>query len=293
MKKTAAFLLIVGAAFGGAEIARAQQAAPGPPKVLVIAREVEKLVKHSAHEKWEAGWPAAFGKAKWPVHYFAASSVTGEPRVLFITGYDSMADWEKDNRAIDKNAALSAELSRLAEKDADYISESRTGAFTYEPDLSYPRLEGSLATRRYFLIVSVRVKPGHGEHFNDVRKLIKAAHEKINAADHYAIFHNAAGVDAGLYLIFVPLTSLAEWDKFPDIHGKEYQDALGEEGRKKVLEFNQQGAESIEVQLFSFSPKMSYPSDEFVQADPEFWKPKPAPAAKPAAKKEAAKPSGN
>ncbi len=290
MKKTVTLLLVVGVVLGVAQAAIAQQAM-APPKVLVIAREVEKPGKRAAHEKWEAGWPAAFAKAKWPVHYLAAASVTGEPRVLFLTGYGSMADWENDNRAIGKNAALAAELDRLAEKDADYISETRTGAFTYEPDMSYPRVEGSLGTRRYFLIVSVHVKPGHGEHFNEVRKLIKAAHEKINAADHYAIFHNAAGVDAGLYLIFIPLTSLAEWDKFPDIHGKEYQDALGEEGRKKVQEFNAQGVEKIEVQVLAFSPKMSYPSDDYVQADPDFWKPKPA--AKPAAKKEAAKPTGN
>ncbi len=292
MKKTATLLLVVGVVLGVAQAAIAQQAM-APPKVLVIAREVEKPGKRAAHEKWEAGWPAAFAKAKWPVHYLAAASLTGEPRVLFLTGYGSMADWEKDNQAIEKNAALSAELARLAEKDADYITETRTGAFTYEPDISYPRVEGSLGTRRYFLIVSVHVKPGHGEHFNEVRKLIKAAHEKINATDHYAIFHNAAGVDANLYLIFIPMTSLAEWDKFPDIHGKEYQDALGEEGRKKVQEFNAQGVDKIEVQLLAFSPKMSYPLDDYVQADPDFWKPKPAPAAKPAAKKEAAKPTGN
>lgn len=290
MKKRVTLLLVVGVALGVAQAAIAQQAM-APPKVLVISREVEKLGKRAAHEKWEAGWPAAFAKAKWPVHYLAAASVTGESRVLFITGYGSMADWEKDSQAIEKNAVLSAELGRLLEKDADYISENRTGAFTYEADLSYPRTEGSLGTRRYFLIISVRVKPGHGQHFAEARKLIKAAHEKINATDHYAIFHNAAGTDTGLYLIFVPMTSLAEWDKFPDMHGKEYQDALGEEGRKKVQEFNQQGAESIEVQLFAFSPKMSYAADEYVEADPDFWKPKPA--AKPAAKKEAAKPTGN
>lgn len=290
MKNTFRVLLVVGAALGAGQIARAQQAM-GPPKVLVISREVEKPGKRAAHEKWEAGWPAAFAKVKWPVHYLAACSVTGEPRCLFITGYESMEAWEKDNQAQARNSTLSAELGRLAAGDADYITETRTGAFTYEPEISYPRVEGSLGTRRYFLIVSYRVKPGHGGHFNEVRKLIKAAHEKINAADHYAIFHNAAGSDAGLYLIFLPITSLAEWDKFPDIHGKEYQDALGEEGQKKVQEFSAQGVESIEVQLFAFNPKMSYPQDEYIQADPEFWKPKPA--ARPAARKEAAKPAGN
>jgi hypothetical protein len=38
-------------------------------------------------------------------------------------------------------------------------------------------------------------------------------------------------------------------------------------------------------ELFSINPKMSYVSDEWIKADPDFWKPKPIakPAAKPAA----------
>jgi len=43
----------------------------------------------------------------------------------------------------------------------------------------------------------------------------------------------------------------------------------------------------VQVNLFAFNPKMSYPSDAWVKADPSFWKPAAAPAAKPAAKTEA------
>ncbi len=293
MKKAVTLFLVAGAWFGTVQFASAQQPAASPPKVLVIGREVEKPGKRSAHEKWEAGWPAAFAKANWPVHYLAASSMTGENRALFLTGYDSAADWEKDNQATGKNAAFSAELSRLGEKEGDYISESRTGVFRYEPDISYPRTEGSLGERRYFLVISIHVKPGHGDHFTEVRKIAKAAHEKVNAADHFVIFHAVAGSDPGHYVIFIALKSLAEWDQFPEIHGKAYQDALGEEGQKKIQEFNSQGLESSETQLFAFNPRMSYPDDSWVKADPDFWKPKAAPAAKPAAKKEAAKPSAN
>jgi hypothetical protein len=39
--------------------------------------------------------------------------------------------------------------------------------------------------------------------------------------------------------------------------------------------------ESNESNLFMFNPKMSYVSDDWVKADPEFWKPKAAPAAAP------------
>jgi hypothetical protein len=38
---------------------------------------------------------------------------------------------------------------------------------------------------------------------------------------------------------------------------------------------------SSETKLFAFSPKMSYPSDEWVKQDPKFWAPKAVAAAKP------------
>src|SRR6267142_3783835 len=132
------FALSVAAAVcaGLAASASAQQTMLTPPKVLVIAREVVKTGKSAPHEKWETGWPRAFSKANWPVHYLAASAITGESRVLFMTGYESLAAWEQDQANAGKNAALSAELAMLAEKNADFISEVKTAAFTYMPDWS-------------------------------------------------------------------------------------------------------------------------------------------------------------
>ena len=268
---------------GAAWIAQAQQPMLTPPKVLVIGREVLKTGKAAVHEKWEAGWPRAFAKAKSPTHYIAASSLTGEGRVLFLAGFDSMAAWEKDNQFNSQNAALSAELAVLAEKDGDYLQENRTAVFTYMPELSYNADTIPVAGARYFLIYSVEVKPGHGDHFVATRKLAREAHEKAGLTDHYAVYHLAAGRSSGLYLIFVPMKSLAEMDQFPAMHGKAYQDALGEDGQKKMDDFAAQGAESIEPQLFAFSPKMSYVGKDWIDADPGFWAPKPAP--KPAAKK--------
>jgi hypothetical protein len=63
---------------------------------------------------------------------------------------------------------------------------------------------------------------------------------------------------------------MAEMDSAAERHGKAYQDALGEDGQMKVDEFQGQGVESTEAQLFAFSPKMSYPSPKWVEADPDF-----------------------
>jgi hypothetical protein len=44
----------------------------------------------------------------------AVSAITGKPRVLFLTGYDSFEAWEKDTRATQNNATLSAALDRAS-----------------------------------------------------------------------------------------------------------------------------------------------------------------------------------
>ncbi|HYL92069.1 MAG TPA: hypothetical protein VEW69_02815 [Alphaproteobacteria bacterium] len=278
-------LSAVGLCLGAVAIAQAPEQM-GPPKILVISREVVKMGQSAAHEKWEAGWPAAFGKANWPVHYLAASSLTGESRVLFISGYESEAAWEKDNWAIRANTGLNAQLGALAAKDADFLKETTTSVFAFMPELSYnPGVQ--IATMRYFRVVSIQVKPGHGDHFAESRKIARAAHEKAGLQDHYAVYQRVNGGSVGLYLIFIPMKSLAEDDQFPTVHGAAYKSAMGDDGQKKMTEFEMQGEEGVESQIFEFSPKMSYPAKEWVDADHDFWAPKPA-AAKPAAAKKPA-----
>jgi hypothetical protein len=275
---------ILGLCLAATAAAQPQNAPSGPPKVLVIAREVVKLGQAQAHEKVEAGWPQAFANANWPVHYLAASSLSGESRVLFLAGYDSEEAWEKDYRATRQNTALSSQLDALGVKDADFLKESRTGVFTYMPDISY-KADVEIATMRYFRVVAIQVKPGHNEHFVEVRKLVLAAHQKANLKDHFAVYHLSQGGSTGLYLIFLPMKTLAEDDQFDAMHGADYKAALGEDGQKKLADFNMQGVESIESNVFEFSPKMSYPPKAWVDADPAFWNPKAAPAAKPVATK--------
>jgi hypothetical protein len=109
--------------------------------------------------------------------------------------------------------------------------------------------------------------------------------------EHYSVYHVTAGAPAGLYLIFVTIKGLADMDAYEALHGQAYKDALGgEEGQNKIRDFNREGLESSETNLFVFSPKMSYMPKAWVDADPDFWAPKPAPAAKPAAAKKEAKP---
>jgi len=50
---------------------------------------------------------------------------------------------------------------------------------------------------------------------------------------------------------------------------------MGEAGMKKLEELEASCVESRQTNLFLLAPKMSYPPEPLVKADPDFWKPKP------------------
>jgi hypothetical protein len=266
----------------------AQQSAEGkmPPKVLSVAREWTKPGKNGmSHEKTESAFVQAMTKAKWPTHYLAAESVSGKPRALFFVGYDSFEAWEKDLKATEKNAALSAELDRANVADGEMLSGVDQSALMFREELSL-RAGVDLPHMRYFEISRFHVKQGHDKEWEALVKMYKSGFEKIEGA-HWATYQIVYGQEDGTYIIFNPIKSaaeidreLADWPKF--------EAAMGEDGMKKLAELTAAAVDSSESNLFMFNPRMSYVSEDWVKADPDFWKPK---AAAPAAAKPAKKPA--
>jgi hypothetical protein len=269
---------------GGVGLGAAQEKSPGPPKVLTIIREFVKPGKAGmVHEKAESAFVQAFARAKWPTHYLAVTSLSGKPRALFLVGYDSFAAWEKDNQATEKNTALSQALDRAGVADGELLSGVDGGTFVYRPDYSL-RAGVDIPHMRYFEISVFHVKPGHDKDWDEGMKLVMAAYEKIPDT-HWACFQAVYGAPEGTFLFFTPIKSLTETDRML-AQNKQFEAAMGEEGMKKLRELSAATIESNETNLFQFAPKMSYVSDEWIKADPDFWKPK---AAMPAGEKKTEK----
>ncbi len=293
MKRITSCLL--GATFlcAGLGVAAAQEMAETtpPPKVLLIFREFLKPGKGgSPHEKAESAFVQAFARAKWPTHYFAANSLTGKPRALFFIGYDSFDAWEKDGLAMQKNAMLSAALDRAAVADGELQSEADGSMLVYNEEQSL-RAPVDIAHMHYFEISLYRVRPGHREEWNEAVKLVKAAYEKLPDS-HWAMYEAAYGQEDTTFVVFVPMKSAAEIDR-NFAQGKDFVAAMGEDGMKKLHDLEASAIEFTQANIFQFAPKMSYPRDEWVKADPDFWKPKAsatAPAKAPAKTEE--KPAG-
>jgi hypothetical protein len=263
---------------GGVSMAAAQETTP-PPKVLSIIREFVKPGKSGApHEKAESAFVQAMTRAKWPTHYLAVSSITGKPRVLFLTGYDSFEAWEKDVQATQKNATLSAALDRASVADGDLLSDYDASALVYNDEYSL-RSTVDIPHMRYFDIALYRVRAGHDADWDKIVKMVKAAYEKIPDV-RFATYYVQYGQEDTTYVVFTPMKSAAEVDKGFD-QDKQFMANMGEDGMKKFGELLAATIEFSQHNLFAFSPTMSYVSDEWIKADPDFWRPKAHTAAPP------------
>jgi hypothetical protein len=276
---------------GGLSLAAAQEMSgvTPPPKVLLVYREFLKPGKGGApHEKAESAFVQAYAHAKSPTHYLAANSLTGKNRALFFIGYDSFDAWEKDSLATQKNAPLSAALDRAAVADGELLSETDASLLVYNEEQSL-RAPVDIAHMRYFEISLYRVRAGHRKEWADAVKLVKAAYEKVPDA-HWAMYEAFFGQEDTTYIVFIPRKSAAEIDHASE-ESKAFMAAMGEDGMKKLGELESSAIEFHQNNLFQFSPAMSYPRDEWVKADPGFWKPKAAaaPAKAPKEEKPAAK----
>ena len=195
-------------AVGGSLIAAAQDMSKPhmPPKILVVTREYTKPGKSgTAHEKTESLFVQAMKEAKWPTHYLAVESVSGKSRALFLTGYDSFEAWEKDVKAQQKNATLSAALDRAWAKDGELLSDTDGGLLRFNADYSL-RPEVDIVHTRYFEIARFQVKQGHDKEWDDGMKMVLAAYEKIPSA-HWACYSEAYGAPDTTYIFFTPLKS--------------------------------------------------------------------------------------
>ena len=284
-----ALVVLLTAGISGIALGQDKPAANMPPKVLTIFREYTKPGKSGmAHEKTESMFVQAMKQAKWPTHYLAVESLSGQSRALFLTGYDSFAAWEKDTLATQKDKALAAALDRAAAADGELLSETDTAALAFREDYSL-RPEVDIAHMRYFEISRFQVKQGHDKDWDEIVKLVTAAYKKIPDA-HWATYSAVYGFPDTTYIIFNPMKSAEEIDK-NFATGKDFEAVMGEEGMKKLAALSAAAIESSQTNLFAFNPRMSYPADEWVKADPEFWTPKAAAPAE--GKKPAKKPADN
>ena len=282
MQKSFLSLTLLAFVAGSAATALAQGMPTSQPKFLHVVREQVKLGRSADHSRWEAGWPAAFEKAKSPDTYIALESVTGPGEVWYMIPFSSHAAYGESMAKQDADPALSAELERLSRGDAEFVSEVNALDAAARPELSYGAFP-DLAKMRFWEITTFRVKPGHGEDFAAAAKAWASASGRSAPGASWRTYEVMAGAPGGTYLVFSSYGAFADFDKAAADGDATFKGLTFEE-RSALQKFETEGALNTVTNRFRLDPRQSYVPAEVRQRDPAFWMPK-APAKTAAAPK--------
>lgn len=267
-------MLVVAFLAFGVRSAGAQALPTSQPNLITIVREEVKPGRAAEHAKIEAGWPAAYEKAKSTSYYMALVSMTGSPEAWYITPYESHAQMGDIMKREDADPVLSAELARLSRADSEVLNGLRVMQAAARKDLSYGAYP-DIGRQRFFEFTWFRVRSGHEAAFDNAAKAYMAAAKRAGSTSAYRVYSIIAGGPAPTYLIISSAATYAEFDRFMADGEKTMKGFTADEGAmlQKVM------AESVintETQRFRVDPGQSYVPRETRQQDPAFWMPKPA-----------------
>jgi hypothetical protein len=247
------------------------------PNYLTIVREEVKLGRAAEHERIEAGWPAAYEKAKSPDYYLAYVSTTGRNEAWYITPFDSHKAIGESMKRESDDAVLAAELKRLQRADGDVLNNLTIIQAMARKELSMGAFP-DIATTRFVEITIFRVRPGHERGFEEAAKAYGSAAKRSAPNTSYRVYEVMAGIPGPTYLVFSSTQSFAEFDRTVQ-EGMDIMKRASQEERSALEKFSAEGLVNAETQRFRIDPGMSYVPKEMRVSDPAFWMPKkPAPA---------------
>jgi hypothetical protein len=253
------------------------------PNLVQIFREEVKVGHGADHVKTEAGWPAAFEKAKSPYFSLAFVTLTGPSEAWFIVPFDSHQAIGDSLKRESDDPVLGAELARLSRADAEHITSLRSIQAVARKDLTRGAFPDT-AKQRFWEITVFRVRPGHQADFEAAAKAYGAAAGRSAPATTYRVYQVIAGTPTPTYLVFSSVVSFSEFDKMM-ADGDATMKGASPEERAALQKFSTDALISQETQRFRLDPEMSYVPKEVRAQDPAFWMPK-----KPAVKRPTSQP---
>jgi hypothetical protein len=263
---------------GGAGGAFAQGMPTTQPGMVTIVREDVKPGRNAEHQRIEAGWPAAYEKAKSTFYYLAFESMTGPNEAWFVVPFASHAAQAESMKQESSDPVLAAELARLSRADGEVLNNIRVMQARARPDLSMGKFP-DLATQRYWEISWFRVRPGHEAEFDSAAKAYGSAAKRSAPASNYRVYEIIAGVPGPTYLIFSSVSNYATFDQMAADGEKTFMGATPDE-MGALQKYSLNAAVNFETERFRLNPVMSFVSKETRASDPSFWSPPKKAAAK-------------
>ena len=280
MKKCFCSVAGLSLALAGSVAALAQTPAVPPPNILNIETINIKPYEDGPYDKVASEYPALSQQLKDPTHVLAMEALTGAPRAIYLSGYDSFEALQKSEEWLLGDAATDAKSDALDARAAPYISEVHHTIWHYRPDLSNNAAGADIPHSHYWEVIVFHMRSGHDEQFEELTKLYRDANLKIGQNIPWATYEGLMGV-TNTYLVLVPMKSLKDADTGL-AHKKDFGAALGDEGRGRMNKLSEKSVASVEDNIWMVNPEWSYVEKSWIEADPQYWGLEPA--AKPARK---------
>jgi hypothetical protein len=242
------------------------------PSLLTITREEVKVGRTSDHQKIEAGWPAAYEKAKSPDYYLALVSMTGPNEAWYVSAYTSHAQLGESMKREAADPVLTAELARLQKADADAITSVRNIHAIGRPDLSRGAFP-TVGKQRFFEITIFRVRPGQEQGFEAAAKAYRASADRASPSTTWRTYEIIAGMPGPVYLVFASYETYADLDKAL-AGGQAIMQGMAPQDMEALQKFAREGMLNSETQRFRVDPVQSYVDKATRDLDPAFWVPK-------------------
>jgi hypothetical protein len=276
--KFSPIMLGLSLAIAGSLPATAQDASANAPasKYLQVTVEYTKPGKGGlAHDKTEGAFVQAMRKAKFPFNYMAFNAISGRARTIYLTRFNSFEEVQNANKMFDE-PAVASEFERINVADGELLSEARTLIFSTDAELSYhSKAPGPKA--RFLEADIFQVRPGHGKEFADLIKLYMELFDKVGSSQHWGAYRLEYGESVGEVVLLTASNSEAEIDqRFSE--DPKIKSAVSEDDMKKIRDLRAAAIENERVELYSVNPTQSYVAEDWINADPGFWRPKAAAA---------------
>jgi len=230
-----------------------------------------RLIRSTVRPSCRSDMLLPYRRSRPEVHVFGGETISGASEVWLLETHDTYASLE----ALDQRLQTSSYQHLRINTDAadDLVTSAKSmiavyhAAWSYHPETALR----NLATARYLQAFVYRYRPGSDSTFSTLMDNRRRAFESIGSERAELCYRVTSGAESGTILLLTPLTSLAQLDR-GQTRGPAYTEALTES-----LSANRQIMSDIlysrEGTLLRLSPYLSYVSNEFAEADAEFWRP--------------------
>jgi len=261
-------------AFAPSLCAQSNQASrlPGePPKILNIVRQQLIPGKAGAYAELLKRIGAEYNRRGIPVYWYGAQSFTGPLEGLYLNFFESFAEMNATNDALNKAVAANPALAQMQEQLLTYTSGVTNAFAVRRDDLGYRWDAIDFSKVRVLRVATIQVRQGHEAEFAEAIRGLRAAYARLNANAYWATYQVTAGAPSSTFVIFLPMRSLDEMDDYINRLAA-LPEAEGPGVAGQLQQIARDAYRSWDSELFSVNPSQSHMPADFMTGDPAFWR---------------------